>query len=225
MAQDFFSPRLDVLPPPQKAIWPELSATPNHFTLYGGTAIALRLGHRFSVDFDFFSLTPFVPNGLMTSISYLAGGVLLQSEANTLTIGVDRNGPVKLAFYGGLNMGQIEVPEKAKGPAIAVASLMDLGGTKAAVVTQRAELKDYLDIHALITQAKLPLAEMLSAASIIYGGQFNPLISLKAITYHDDHSLNDLPLSMRNDLVRAARTVKIGELPILTPVRSHMPKS
>jgi hypothetical protein len=41
-----FEPRLDVLPPAQQRLWPELSQTPEAFTLYGGTAIALRLGHR-----------------------------------------------------------------------------------------------------------------------------------------------------------------------------------
>ncbi len=109
---------------------------------------------------------------------------------------VDREGPVKLAFYGGLNMGQVAISEQAEGLGIAGALLLDLGGTKVAVVTQRAEVKDYLDIHALITRAKMPIAEMLSAASVIYGEQFNPLISLKAITYHEDHSLAELPLSM-----------------------------
>ncbi|MEI9902713.1 MAG: nucleotidyl transferase AbiEii/AbiGii toxin family protein [Asticcacaulis sp.] len=39
----------------QQALWPELAAiTRLGFALYGGTAIALRLGHRVSVDFDFF---------------------------------------------------------------------------------------------------------------------------------------------------------------------------
>lgn len=220
MREDFFSPRLDVLPPAQKAIWRELSVTPAQFTLYGGTAIALRLGHRFSVDFDFFSLVPFIPDRLAGSIPYLSGGTVLQSEANTLTMSVDRDGPVKLAFYGGLNMGQVAISEWAEGPGIAVASLLDLGGTKVAVVTQRAEVKDYLDIHALITEAKMPLAEMLSAAAIIYGEQFNPLISLKAITYHQDHSLAELPLSMRSDLVKAAKQVKVDKLPILSGVRA-----
>jgi Nucleotidyl transferase AbiEii toxin, Type IV TA system len=52
-----FNPRLDILPDVQQRLWPELAQTPDNFTLYGGTAIALRLGHRQSVDFDFFALT------------------------------------------------------------------------------------------------------------------------------------------------------------------------
>jgi hypothetical protein len=67
-----FEPRLDVLPAPQRAFWPELARTPEHFTLYGGTALALRLGHRVSADFDFFSNQPFDPDRLARSVPYLA---------------------------------------------------------------------------------------------------------------------------------------------------------
>lgn len=47
-----FSPRLDILA--QRRLWAKLSAVPDEFTLYGGTALALHLGHCNSVDFDFF---------------------------------------------------------------------------------------------------------------------------------------------------------------------------
>jgi hypothetical protein len=68
-----FQPRLDILPPPQRALWLELNATPDHFTLYRGTALALRLGHRQSLDFDFFSREAFAPGALAREIPYLAG--------------------------------------------------------------------------------------------------------------------------------------------------------
>ena len=55
MASDF-TPRLDILPPPQRRLWDELAAIPPEFVLYGGTAIALHLGHRQSVDFDFLAI-------------------------------------------------------------------------------------------------------------------------------------------------------------------------
>jgi len=50
-----FQPHIDILPPAQRRLWPELSATPDEFTLHDGTAIGPRLGHRPSVDFDFFA--------------------------------------------------------------------------------------------------------------------------------------------------------------------------
>ena len=50
-----FRPRLDILPPAQRRLWDELGSVPEHFVLYGGTALALHLGHRQSEDFDFFA--------------------------------------------------------------------------------------------------------------------------------------------------------------------------
>jgi len=50
-----FTPNLQILPPAQRRLWDELGHTPREFVLYGGTALALRLGHRHSEDFDFFS--------------------------------------------------------------------------------------------------------------------------------------------------------------------------
>src|ERR1700689_1890447 len=50
-----FNPRLDILPAAQLRLWFELSAVPEEFVLYRGTALALPLGHRTSIDFDFFS--------------------------------------------------------------------------------------------------------------------------------------------------------------------------
>jgi hypothetical protein len=71
-----FLPDLDRLPEAQRALWPELAATPESFTLYGGTALALRLGHRASVDFDFFSNVSFDPERLAEQTAYLSSYAL-----------------------------------------------------------------------------------------------------------------------------------------------------
>ena len=61
-----FYPRLDALGPAQRHLWSRLASTPSSFVLYGDTALALRLGHRASVDFDFFSSSSFQPDALDT---------------------------------------------------------------------------------------------------------------------------------------------------------------
>ncbi len=216
-----FAPRLDILPAAQLRLWPELARTPDHFTLYGGTAIALRLGHRQSVDFDFFSQVPFEPRTLLAEVPYLERAALRQSAADTLSVTVDRGGPVQLSFFGGLGLGQVAPAEIVEGPGFKVAALIDLAGMKAAVATQRAELRDYLDIHAMLTKAGMSLAEMLAAGAVIYGAQFSPLLSLKAIAYHDDPSLADLPNNIRRDLSEAVKAVDPRTLPILNPVRER----
>jgi Nucleotidyl transferase AbiEii toxin, Type IV TA system len=54
-----FDPRLDILPSAQQEIWSQLApASDLSFVLYGGTAVALQLGHRISIDFDFFRTEP-----------------------------------------------------------------------------------------------------------------------------------------------------------------------
>lgn len=216
-----FTPRLDILPPAQQRLWPELAKTPGHFTLYGGTAIALRLGHRQSVDFDFFSPESFEPHTLLESLPYLKAAAVRTSAANNLTITVDRGGPVQVQFFGNFDLGQVDAAEMTQDTRIQVASLLDLAGMKAAVVTQRAEPRDYLDIHALLTKASIPLSKMLAAASVIYGNQFNPLTSLKAIAYHGDANLAALPESVRSYLSDAVHSTDLSKLPVLKPVRRH----
>lgn len=214
-----FTPRLDILPASQRRLWGELDATPPAFALYDGTALALRLGHRESVDFDFFAFSDFDPSKLRASVPYLTGGVPLQEERNTLTMLLDRGGPIQMSFFGVPRLGQVEPHDIVEDVGIRIASLLDLAGMKASVVYRRAEPKDYLDIHALLTSAKIPLSMMLSAGRAIYGDEFNPMIALKAISYHDDETLRALPEGVRRDLVAAVRAVDVDALPTLTPIR------
>jgi len=215
---DAFSPRLDSLPPAQRQLWPELDATPRHFTLYGGTALALRLGHRVSVDFDFFSDTPFDPDQLAQTVPYLQGAERVQVAPNTLTCRVERGGPILLSFFGGLGLGQVAAPERPRGRQLVVASLLDIAGTKVAVVQKRAEVKDYLDIDALL-QHGIDLPTALAAGCVVYGRSFNPLITLKALSYFAD--VPHLPAAVGRRLLAAVRAVDPGRLPTLVPYRSR----
>jgi len=144
-----------------------------------------------------------------------------RSELNTLTVTVERASPVQVSFFRGLGLGQVEPAGNANGPGFKVASLVDLAGCKVAVVTQRAELRDYLDVHALLKRANVPLGKMLASARIIYGTQFNPLLSLKALSYHDGRTLADLSAEMRRDLIAAVRAVDPQHLPVLAAVRKR----
>lgn len=122
---------------------------------------------------------------------------------------------MKISFFGGLSLGQIETPDIAENNGIAVASLRDLFGMKCATVPQRNEVKDYLDIHALITAGHIDLAEGIACAGAIYGRQYNPVLTLQALSFFDD--LHD-PLSddVKATLLAAVRTVSLQNLPALT---------
>lgn len=213
-----FQPRLDILPAPQRALWPELAATPEHFTLYGGTALALRLAHRVSLDFDFFSEQSFDPDRLARTLPYLAQAERVQVDTDTLTCRVERGGPVLVSFFVHLGLGQAAAREQADGLTLHAASLLDLAGTKAAVVQKRAQDRDYLDIDALLRHGvDLPMA--LAAGRAIYGESFNPLITLKALSYFDD--LPALSEDVRERLRAAVGAVDVTRLPKLAPYRRH----
>jgi hypothetical protein len=209
-----FKPNLAILPPAQLRLWPELDATPEHFTLYGGTGLALRLGHRSSVDFDFFSNQPFDPDELVKTIPYLKGAERVQVAPHTLKCRVERNGPVLVSFFGMLGLGQVAPREQAEGRRIFVASLLDIAGTKAAVVQKRAEAKDYLDMDALLRNG-IDLPSALAAGRIVYGRDFNPMITLKALSFFDD--VKGLPAEVKERLSAAVEAVDPSSLPALTP--------
>ena len=203
-----------MLPGPQRRVWKELKATPKQFVLYGGTALALRLGHRASEDFDFFTNATFEPQKLVERISYLQGGEVTLMRENTLTCLLDRNGPVPVSFFGGLRLRRVSNPDTARDNGVQIASLLDIAGCKMAVVQQRAEAKDYRDVAALL-ESGVSLPKALAAAKAIYGDQFEPRTTLRALTYFAEGNLPKLPESVQDALRSAAKGVKLDELPVL----------
>lgn len=79
----------------------------------------------------------------------------------------------------------------------------------------RAEAKDYIDIDAMLTDGRIDLPAALASARAIYGAQFNPQITLKALSYFEDGNLKTLPDAMKRRLARAAAAVDLDRLPVL----------
>ena len=208
---DHFTPRLDILPPAQRQLWDELGEIPQPFVLYSGTAIALQLGHRASEDFDFFSDQPLDPGALLPAFSFLSGATITQRDPDTLSCIVDRGGPVKVSFFGVPRLKRLHPPLIAPN-GVRLASLGDLAGAKARVVQVRAEAKDYIDIDALLAHG-ITLAEALSCARAIFGSDFNPQITLKALCFFGEGTLHTLPPGLRTRLVTAVAGVDLDRLP------------
>src|ERR1035441_3379370 len=128
-----FEARLDILPTSQRRLWPELDAVPSDFVLYGGTGLALQLGHRASEDFDFFSSSGFDPDRLRLRLPFFREldpadpDAWVHRKPDNLEAFVDRGGIVKVAFFGGLDtLQRVEDPRRAAGSRVQVASLVDL---------------------------------------------------------------------------------------------------
>ena len=80
-----FDPRIDILPMAQREIWSQLApASDLAFVLYGGTAVALQLGHRVSVDFDFFRTAPLDKALVEASFGFARNAQTIQDDKNTL---------------------------------------------------------------------------------------------------------------------------------------------
>lgn len=208
-----FEPNLTILQLPQRVLWNELAVIPHDFVLCGGTAIALRLGHRQSVDFDFVAQHEFDPDELLSKLPFSAGCRTVQKSASTLTCIVDRNGPVQLSFFGAPTIRFTRAAEIAASNNVRVASLIDLAGMKAAVVQKRAEAKDYLDLDAIFQWAKIGLPTALAAAQAIYGESFNPELTLRSLSYFGDGTLPTLPREVQDRLAAAVNAVDLLHLP------------
>lgn len=212
-----FLPQWHTLPASQKDLWQRLAPTARlGFVLYGGTAIALRLGHRVSVDFDFFTDLPLQHRELRTAMPFLAQATTLQESADTLTV-VTANPPgedggVKVSFFGSIGFGRVGIPEFTNDGVIQVASIDDLMATKLKVILQRVEAKDYRDLASMIDSG-VDLAKGLTAARLLFGNTFQPSESLKALTWFEDGDLETLTIAEQTALIRAAASVR--DLPVM----------
>lgn len=198
-----FAPRLDVLPRPQRALWPELAAIPRRYVLYGGTALALRLAHRPSVDFDFFAHDHLDPHELET-VPFVRDAAVLDQGPDTRTILVtSTGGNVKVSFFGGIAFGRVGDPDGTDDDVLRAASLLDLAGTKVKALLQRVEAKDYRDIAALLEHG-VKLEDILGSARALFGQAFNPLIARKTLCYFKGGDLDRLESEVRDHLLAAA---------------------
>ncbi len=205
------SPRLEILPRVQRILWPELQpAAALGFALYGGTALALRIGHRTSVDFDFFSDAPLDRSALFLSMPFLETARVLQDRPDTLTLLVasdsEMSDAVKVSFFGSITFGRVGVPQWTSDHIAQVASPEDLFGTKLKVILQRVEAKDYIDTAAILDSG-VSLAFGLGAARALFGQAFQPSECLKALVYFEGGDLEALAQQVRNRLIASASTV------------------
>ncbi len=204
-----FKPHLEILPPAQRRLWGELGPTQSlGFVLYGGTAIALRVGHRYSVDFDLFTDKPLDHVALTQALPIIRKSTILQDRPNALTMLVvpGDHAEVKISFFGAIGIGRVDHPEVTEDGVLQVASLDDLMATTLKVILQRAEAKDYQDIAALI-KAGVSVSKGLSSAREMFGPNFQPSESLKAMVYFSGGDLHTLSCEDKHLIATTAAAV------------------
>ena len=198
-----FRTRRDILPPGQKKLWPLLAPLKDMgYCLYGGTALALRFGHRRSMDFDFFTERSLDRKGMETALPWFRSGTVLRSEPDThvFLAAVPRSrAEVKVSFFGGLHIGRVGTPDLSDDEVILVASVRDLLATKLKSLFDRVEPKDYLDIAEILSRGG-DLLQGLSDAGTLFGKPFSPAECLRILCWFGEPELGSLPAVCRRTL-------------------------
>ena len=170
----------EILSKTQVALLPLLAEFSKDFALVGGTAIALHLGHRQSVDFDLFSYDDFTNSAVKRKIApHATVENILVNYAGEYTIVA--NG-VKVTF---LTYPYNIEAEARLGRTIRMPDLLTLAAMKAFALGRRAKWKDYVDIY-YITKAEHSLAQIADKGKEIFGGEWNEKIFRESLSYFDD---------------------------------------
>ncbi len=178
----------DILDAKRTAILPLLSPlTQQGFYLAGGTGLALQLGHRDSIDFDFFiasDFDDFALRNLVESVFEAHTVAFTQQGKNTLSCLVDES--IQLSFLGyAYPLVAPLVPTEY----FPIASVEDIGCMKLSAITGRSVEKDYVDLYCILKQ--LPLAKLLSLSEQKHPSLDASLI-LKSLVYFEDVLQEDI---------------------------------
>src|SRR3989338_4314081 len=120
----------------------------NSFYLAGGTSLALQIGHRDSVDFDFFSKEDINTKELFELLRKIFKGhklLKIQEEPNTLTVLIDES--IKISFF---TYKYKLIDKIIRDENITYASIQDIACMKLSAITGRASNKDYIDLYFIL---------------------------------------------------------------------------
>ncbi len=169
-----------VLDKNQKEVLPKLSfLSKKGYYLAGGTALALQLGHRTSVDFDFYTPQHFDSDELIGEIKKRFGENAAETlkEKDTLFVNIAR---VDVSFFW-YKYPLLKKTVLFEG--VPLAGLEDIAAMKLIAISHRPVKRDYIDIFFLLRS--FDLAQILSWVGRKYP-QFNQYFALRALTYFED---------------------------------------
>ena len=152
---------------------PELSG----FQLAGGTALALQIGHRRSVDLDLFGARPIDKDEIVPLLESIGNLHILQHTRNILILNI--NG-VKVDF---VNYKYPWLRDIKQEEGIRLVSLADIGAMKLGAISGRGKKRDFTDLYFLLKQFTLP--ELLGFYREKYQDG-NEFLVLRSLTYFDD---------------------------------------
>lgn len=160
--------------------------------LAGGSALALHFGHRYSIDFDFFSLESFDPHALSKEFGKIgefkeivAKGISLVGELNK----------VKLSYF------QYSYPLISPTTSflnVAIAHPHDIAAMKLVAIMDRGTKRDFVDLYELVNQG-VTLDKMLEIYDKKYSSLTENMYSLTvALQYFNDAEAGEMPQMIRS---------------------------
>lgn len=154
------------------------------FHLAGGTSLALQIGHRISVDLDFFGKTEISHEVILDFISDISSPTILTQSRNILILNVQN---VKVDFV------KYKYP-LLKPPLVIddlrLFSLEDIGAMKLAAIIGRGKKRDFFDIYFLLNH--FTMRELIQFYNEKYydGSEF---ILAKSLVYFEDAEEDEIP--------------------------------
>ncbi|OGC56803.1 hypothetical protein A3H26_04175 [candidate division WWE3 bacterium RIFCSPLOWO2_12_FULL_36_10] len=169
----------EVLSKTQINLLPLIKTFSSEFGLVGGTAIALHLGHRRSIDFDLFIEKSFSNESLLNRIkNNHTIQIIMVDKTDELTLVIDN---VKVTFY--------KYPYKIKyldklDDIIKFPDLLTLGAMKAFALGRRAKWKDYIDIFFILNI--YTFEDVVLKTRDLFGSEFNERLFREQLSYYED---------------------------------------
>jgi len=170
----------EILTEEQVKLLPLIKKFKRNYFLVGGTAIALQIGHRRSIDFDLFTKSRINRRVLEELIK--KNGFKFKTLYQTPQEWTFFIGEVKITFYQYLH------PIEAKlnfENIIRMPSLVYLAAMKAYTLGERAKWKDYVDLF-FIFKNHFTLSEVMQKTSQLFEDAFNEKLFREQLTYYDD---------------------------------------
>jgi hypothetical protein len=193
-------------------LFPALAAF-DDFYLAGGTALALQIGHRLSVDFDLFCDGP-IDRALLSKVKRVFADVSIQPVVNNpdeLTAFVDQ---VKITFLS-YQFPLIEPLGSVDG--LRMLSVKEIAVTKAYTIGRRGTYKDYVDLYFIMAEHHASLKEIIALAERKFGHEFNSRLFTEQLLFMDDvhdYKIDFLKVPVTPAGVAAFFRDKIRELPL-----------
>jgi hypothetical protein len=170
----------DILSNKQREILPCLGfLKERQIYLAGGTGLALQIGHRSSIDFDFYDKTEFELDTILRQFrQFFKKLSVIQMSNGTLIVDVE--GIQVSVFYYDYKVIRPVFHTKH----LLLLSLEDISAMKLIAIIQRGERRDFIDIYYLIQ--RFGLEKIFSYSEEKYPGIFNPYLALQALTYFEE---------------------------------------